>query len=64
MKTEIIKRISQLLTVKTIVTLSVIWTLCSLIKHDNPIPDSFYNIAIMIVSFYFGTQAERSGKDK
>lgn len=64
MKNELIKRISQLLTVKTLVTLSVIWTLCSLIKHDNPIPDSFYNIAIMIVSFYFGTQSEKGEKNE
>lgn len=64
MKNELIRRISQLLTVKTLVTLSVIWTLCSLIKHGITIPDKFYDIALIIISFYFGTQSEKGEKNE
>lgn len=60
MKNEkIIKRISALLSVKSIVTviLTVVFTVLSL--RGDVTGQDFLTIFLMVVSFYFGTQSQK-----
>lgn len=52
--------LANLLKVKTIVTLVVIGVFAVLALRGNITPDNAMIIVSMVVSFYFGTQAEKS----
>ena len=61
---EIIKNIANLLKVKTIVTLVVITVFAVLALNGSIQPDNVMIIISMVVSFYFGTQHEKTGDVK
>ena len=56
---EILKNIAALIKVKTIVTLVVISIFAALSLRGDITPDNAMIIISMVVSFYFGTQAEK-----
>ena len=56
---EILKNIASLIKVKTIVTLVVISIFAVLSLRGDITPDNAMIIISMVVSFYFGTQAEK-----
>ena len=56
------KRLANLLSVKSIVTLALTVTFCVL-TVQNAIPDNFLNIYTMIITFYFVKQLNTEGKD-
>ena len=56
---EILKNIANLLKVKTIVTIVVIAIFAVLSLRGDITPDNVMIIISMVVSFYFGTQAEK-----
>ena len=56
---EILKNIASLIKVKTIVTLVVISIFAVLSLRGDITPDNVMIIISMVVSFYFGTQAEK-----
>ena len=56
---EILKNIAALFKVKTIVTLVVISIFAALSLRGDITPDNAMIIISMVVSFYFGTQAEK-----
>lgn len=56
------KRLANLLSVKSLVTLSLTVTFCVL-TVQNAIPDNFLNIYTMIITFYFVKQLNTEGKD-
>jgi hypothetical protein len=56
---EILKNIANLIKVKTIVTLVVIAIFAILSLRGDISPDNVMIIISMVVSFYFGTQAEK-----
>lgn len=56
---EILKNIANLIKVKTIVTMVVIAIFAALSLRGDITPDNAMIIISMVVSFYFGTQAER-----
>lgn len=56
---EILKNIANLIKVKTIVTLVVIAIFAILSLRGDISPDNAMIIISMVVSFYFGTQAEK-----
>ena len=58
---EILKNLANLLKVKTIVTLVVIAIYAYLAVTEKITADNVMIITSMVVSFYFGTQAERKG---
>lgn len=58
---EILKNFANLVKVKTIVTLVVVAIFAVLSLRGNISPDNVMIIISMVVSFYFGTQAERKG---
>lgn len=61
------KNISELVKVKTLVTLTVVGVFAYLSIAGKVPVDSFMLILTSIISFYFGTQHEKStagGKDK
>ena len=58
---EILKNFANLIKVKTIVTLVVMVVFTVLALHGDITPDNSMIIISMVVSFYFGTQAERKG---
>lgn len=58
MSNGIKERISRLLTVKSIITLVLTFVFCILMYKGN-IPQEFYSIYLMVISFYFGTQATK-----
>lgn len=58
---EILKNLANLVKVKTIVTLVVIAIYAYLAVTEKITSDNVMIITSMVVSFYFGTQAERKG---
>ena len=57
---EILKNFANLIKVKTIVTLVVIAVFAILALRGDIEPDNVMIIISMVVSFYFGTQHERT----
>lgn len=57
---EILKNFAALVKVKTIVTLVVIAIFAVLSLRGDISPDNVMIIISMVVSFYFGTQAEKN----
>ena len=58
---EILKNFANLIKVKTIVTLVVMAVFTVLALRGDITPDNSMIIISMVVSFYFGTQAEKKG---
>ena len=58
---EFLKNLAALLKVKTIVTLVVIAVFATLALNGRISADNAMIIVSMVVSFYFGTQAEKKG---
>ena len=58
---EILKNLANLIKVKTIVTLVVIAVFAVMALRGDITSDNVLLIVSMVVSFYFGTQAERKG---
>ena len=56
---DILKNFANLVKVKTIVTLVVIAVFAVLALRGTITPDNVMIIISMVVSFYFGTQAEK-----
>ena len=54
-----IKNLGNLVKVKTIVTLIVLAIFCVLSLRGDISPDNVQTVAVMVVSFYFGTQHEK-----
>ena len=61
---EIVKNFASLIKVKTIVTLVVIAVFAVLALKGSISADNVMIIISMVVSFYFGTQHERTGDIK
>ncbi len=57
----ILQRIAELFKVKTIVTFMVVTVFTALALRGEIQPDNVMIVVSMVVSFYFGTQHERSG---
>ena len=56
---EVIKRVCNLLTVKSLVTL-VLTVVFAVLAVSNRIAQDFMTIYAVIIAFYFGTQASRT----
>ncbi len=56
---DILKSLANLIKVKTIVTLAVVTVFAILAMKGVITPDNVMVIVSMVVSFYFGTQAEK-----
>ena len=59
MMETLIDRLQKLLSVKSLVTLSLTGVFCALCIRGVVSPDQFMTIFTVVISFYFGTQAER-----
>ena len=57
---EILKKVAELLKVKTIVTFAVVLVFGILALQGRISPDNVMLVVSMVVSFYFGTQHEKS----
>ena len=57
---EILKNFAALIKVKTIVTIVVVAIFAVLSLRGDISPDNVMIIISMVVSFYFGTQAEKN----
>ena len=57
---EILKKLAELLKVKTIVTFAVVTVFSVLALQGRISPDNVMIIVSMVVSFYFGTQHEKA----
>ena len=57
---EILKKLAELLKVKTIVTFAVVAVFAVLALQGRISPDNVMIIVSMVVSFYFGTQHEKT----
>ena len=55
----LLKNLANLIKVKTIVTMVVVAVFAVLALRGDIAPDNTMIIVSMVVSFYFGTQAER-----
>ena len=56
---KIIDRIAKLIDVKSIVTLTLTGVFAYMCIADIQVPENFKTIYVMIIGFYFGTQAEK-----
>ena len=59
---EILHKVAELLKVKTIVTFVVVAVFSALALQGRIQPDNVMIIVSMVVSFYFGTQHEKTVK--
>lgn len=59
MKEQAMKVISNLLKVKSILTISTTVVFCIMLLTGMTIPSEFYAIYTTIVAFYFGTQSQK-----
>ena len=57
---EILKKMAELLKVKTIVTFVVVTVFSVLALQGRIAPDNVMIIVSMVVSFYFGTQSTKA----
>jgi len=57
---EILKNAAELLKVKTIVTFAVVLVFSVLALQGRISPDNVMIVVSMVVSFYFGTQHEKT----
>ena len=57
---EFLKRIAELIKVKTIVTLVVIFVFAALAMRGDIQPDNVMVIVSSVIAFYFGTQHEKN----
>jgi len=58
------KRLSNLLTVKSLVTITATVVFAVLALTGRLSKDDFMNIFTVIIAFYFGTQVEKKESDK
>lgn len=56
---NLMKNLSNLVKVKTIVTIIVLTVFSVLSLRGDISPDNVQTVAVMVVSFYFGTQHEK-----
>ena len=56
------KRVANLLSVKSLVTIALTVTFCILTATGN-LPENFMNIYTMVITFYFVKQSERHGEN-
>lgn len=61
---DILKKLAELLKVKTIVTFAVVTVFSVLALQGRIEADNVMIIVSMVVSFYFGTQHEKLSKDQ
>ena len=61
---DVLRNFANLIKVKTIVTLVVIVVFAVLALNGSIQPDNVMIIISMVVSFYFGTQHEKTGEVK
>lgn len=52
-------RLAKLIDVKSIVTLTLTGVFAYMCIADIQVPENFKTIYVMIIGFYFGTQAEK-----
>lgn len=60
----LIERITNLLCIKSIVTLALTATFVFLCVNGTVSADMFLTIFTVVIGFYFGTQAERKAHEK
>ncbi len=58
MKEQVIKRITNLLTVKSIVTITLTVTFC-ILECCGSLSQDYMTIYTAVIGFYFGTQSKR-----
>lgn len=56
---EFLKNLANLIKVKTIVTLVVIFVFMILALRGDITPDNVMTVVLIVIGFYFGTQYER-----
>lgn len=61
---DILKKLAELMKVKTIVTFAVVTVFAVLALQGRIEADNVMIIVSMVVSFYFGTQHEKLSKDQ
>jgi uncharacterized protein (DUF486 family) len=59
---NLIKNLTNLVKVKTLVTIIVLAVFSVLSLRGDISPDNVQTVAVMVVSFYFGTQHEKKGE--
>lgn len=55
----IIKRITNLFTIKSIITLALIFVFCVLVLKQVNIPSELEDLIKIVIPFYFGTQTNK-----
>ena len=58
-KDLIIKRITNLITIKSIISLSLLFVFCYLIMHQIEIPESLETVFGYVIMFFLGSQVGR-----
>lgn len=61
-KEMLVKRVSKLLTVKSIVTITLTAVFAYLAATGSVTPDQFLTVFTVVIAFYFGTQAEKKAQ--
>lgn len=55
----LVKNLANLIKVKTVITFVVVTVFAILALRGDVSPDNVKDVVLMVISFYFGTQAEK-----
>ena len=61
---NLLEKLANLINVKTVVTFAVTAVFCILALKGSISSDTFMTVAVMVISFYFGTQYEKNANPK
>lgn len=61
---ELVKRLCNLLTIKSLVTLTLTAVFAALTLNGHVTADQFLTVFTVVIAFYFGTQAEKLAADR
>ena len=60
--TDVVKRLANLINVKTLVTFAVTAVFSVLALRGTILPDTVMSVVVMVLGFYFGTQFEQNNR--
>ncbi len=56
---ELLKRITNLLAIKSLITIALVGVFCFLVTKQIEVPTVLTDVVMIVIGFYFGTQANR-----
>lgn len=59
---DFIKRLTNLLAIKSLITIALVGVFCYLVTNQIEVPTVLTDVVMIVIGFYFGTQAVKDDK--